>query len=218
MPIKPVTVYQVAIDNYDDSLLAYLTAPDQDKAAQYKSITRKKAFVSGRALLAYAVAKITSNKSYCLDYSDHGKPLLTTPNNLYFNLSHSANTLCLAIAKQAIGIDCEALKPRPVQAIADFIPNLQISALTDDPLLNFYIAWTRYEATVKLNGESVFSTTLENPTKQPLRRSFLIDQTVFSIATATPVTVSFVGVDLLSNQQLELTATEIATTDCRLSG
>lgn len=192
------TVYHVSIDDYDESLLTYLNQSDQEKAQRFNAAKRKQSFISGRALLAYALNELTGSTDYQLSYTTHGKPQLIFPKNLFFSISHSGREVFLLIYQSPVAIDCEQLKERNFAAIIDFLPQLKSQYKnSNNALVDFYLAWTRYEAQTKLLGQSVFSAASNN---QFITASFITKNVVLSIVSTEPLTYDFYSVNFNSNQ------------------
>lgn len=76
---------------------------------------RGRAYLLTRCLLRQELARRlnTAPQSIKLEYSQHGKPGLPG-HPLHFNLSHSADLLCLAFHHAPVGIDVQELRPRTV--------------------------------------------------------------------------------------------------------
>ncbi len=77
----------------------------------------------------------------------HGKPYLVG-NPVYFNLSHTADTVAVAVAHQQVGLDLEAPKARECPAL---MKRLSDKEKEED----FFLLWTAKEAYVKYRGESL---------------------------------------------------------------
>jgi 4'-phosphopantetheinyl transferase len=104
--------------------------------------------------------------------TEHGKPFLPDHPELCFNLSHSGDTLALAVTRGAdVGVDIELVKPmqRFGGVAARFLAPSEHHALERLPeerqLEAFYACWTAKEAFVKALGTGL---------KTPLR-SFEVD-------------------------------------------
>lgn len=83
-----------------------------------------------------------------LSFSQNGKPL---SNALYFSISHSNDIACVAISNTNVGIDVEKIKP--LENLEKLIDTLfeELPFNSNDLLLNFYLAYTSYEAYIKYN-------------------------------------------------------------------
>ncbi|HEB96228.1 MAG TPA: 4'-phosphopantetheinyl transferase superfamily protein [Sedimenticola thiotaurini] len=97
------------------------------------------------------------------DYGPSGKPLLSDPCPLHFNLSHAGGMGLLVVSGDApVGIDLEPERERAnARAIARRIFSAdilaQIGALDDTPFQHAFLHhWTALEARVKCRGGSIF--------------------------------------------------------------
>ncbi len=89
----------------------------------------------------------------------HGKPRLTPPQSLEFNLSHSGDWLVMAIAKEVpLGVDIQQLdRQRRIDRLARrYFSGPEVELLSDldgdDYLRHFYRLWTLKEAWTKAHG------------------------------------------------------------------
>ncbi|GAB7140514.1 hypothetical protein RsTz2092_04630 [Deferribacterales bacterium RsTz2092] len=82
---------------------------------------------------------------------EHGKPFIPD-SNICFNVSHSAGVLVLGLDTQPVGVDIEFMRQRNFADISKHYFGREITAISE-----FYIAWTRHEACVKLAGGSIFN-------------------------------------------------------------
>ncbi len=90
-------------------------------------------------------------------YNEHGKP--SWPQQ-HFNMSHSANLLCLAFHHAEIGVDIQQI--RPVRRIAEIAPRimnpLQLERFRENGSSpeEFFTCWSIAEALVKLHGATIW--------------------------------------------------------------
>lgn len=90
-------------------------------------------------------------------YNEHGKP--TWPQQ-HFNLSHSANLLCLAFHHAEIGVDIQQI--RPVRRMDDIAPRIMSPQQLERFRANgstpeeFFTCWSIAEALVKLHGSTIW--------------------------------------------------------------
>lgn len=188
--IKP-HLYHAHLSEFTPNLFDYLSPDDQQKALAKQNPSRYQMFVMGRALLAKALKMLTDCPDYQLDYNEAGKPLLCSPNDWHFNLTHSDEHLFLIIQPHhSIGIDSEYLKPRNFQRLAEkiFTPQqCQSIETADDPLIRFYQLWTRHEALVKQLGLSVFSNTTNGLHEQCYFHSYHYANLLITICNHRPL-------------------------------
>jgi 4'-phosphopantetheinyl transferase len=113
-----------------------------------------------RKILAQTVNESPSKIS--IKKTEHGKPYLADCPEVVFNLSHSANTLIIAVSRNCqLGIDIEHCKPRVnLQGLVDKCFAEEESAYwralpEAQKMREFYRFWTRKEAFVKATGRGI---------------------------------------------------------------
>ena len=89
----------------------------------------------------------------------NGKPYLFN-NDLYFNITHTANMIFMVVADRNVGIDAESFKSRKrsAQAIADrYFSEHEASVLRKSANLSrdFYTLWTLKESEVKRSSDGI---------------------------------------------------------------
>lgn len=138
-------IYLVDCESYSvEELLnsKYLSPVEKCSFEKYKNIEVKKEKI---------ISRILKNK-YIGEYhlSDTGKPV---SNSIYFNISHSHQTVVLVMDSVPIGIDIE--KIRPVNKdLVDFISSeYEKEYIKDDE--SFYKIWTNKEALAKAYGSGI---------------------------------------------------------------
>lgn len=136
---------------------------EQTKAASFKNSMLRDRYIAVRGLLRVTLAHYLATDPATLQFSfgKHGKPALIG-HQLYFNLSHSANTLAVAISDQDnIGVDIEQIKQRNgLQEIAErCFSKLELNHWNRLPESlqhqAFYQLWTKKEAFVKAVGHGI---------------------------------------------------------------
>jgi 4'-phosphopantetheinyl transferase len=113
-----------------------------------------------RKILAQTVNESPSKIS--IKKTEHGKPYLADNPEVVFNLSHSANTLVIAVSRNCqLGIDIEHCKQRTnLQGLVDKCFSEEESAYwrtlpEAQKMHEFYRFWTRKEAFVKATGRGI---------------------------------------------------------------
>jgi 4'-phosphopantetheinyl transferase len=91
--------------------------------------------------------------------SEDGKPRLSDPTKLHFNLSHSGSLGLIAVATDIdVGVDVEKIRPRRdlVRLAARWLTDPEAAAIAEaderEREAVFYAAWTRHEARTKCTG------------------------------------------------------------------
>ncbi len=116
--------------------------------------------LSSRELLQLALRRTHGNLTLPgIAYTSHGKPYFPNLPEIHFNLSHSGvYTLC-ALSSHCVGVDIEIIKTRKTQLPQYALTEKEYTeylSLGGD-LASFYHIWTKKEAYVKFNGQSIVS-------------------------------------------------------------
>ncbi len=140
-----------------------LAQDEKARAERFYFERDKHRFVVARAGLRTLLAQYADLPACAipLEYGPSGKPCLPSSFGLEFNLSHSQDAAIFAVARHAIGVDLEAI--RPVQyalSVAEgFFTPAEIAALRLEPPDQlseaFLRCWTRKEAYVKASGHGL---------------------------------------------------------------
>jgi 4'-phosphopantetheinyl transferase len=162
-----IHVWHAALDREDTSvcqLESTLSYEEKARADRFHFANDRKRFVVARGLLRELLGAYLQQApvSLAFSYGQHGKPALSGGNSLSglcFNLSHSANLVVYAIARERnLGIDVEHIRP---ESAGDGIAERYFSALEMNDLKTlppekrvegFFNCWTRKEAYLKATG------------------------------------------------------------------
>ncbi len=145
------------------SFMALLSGDEKLKAESFKFPLLRNRYIAVRGLLRQTLAGYLDVDPVGLrfDIGQHGKPALSG-GHLHFNLSHSADTLVMAVGNIAdIGIDIEISKPkRDLAQLAErcfsakeYQGWCQLPPAQQGPA--FYRLWTKKEAFVKAVGRGI---------------------------------------------------------------
>lgn len=145
--------------------LAWLTKPELARFNRFQFDRHRKQLLLGRVLMRAALScydRSVAPASWQFIHNDYGKPAISPQQNsaaVYFNLSHSAEKVVLAVSRfEGIGVDIEcARKPRRIAAIAQrYFSQKEAAALLALPetlqQARFYDLWTLKEAYIKACG------------------------------------------------------------------
>lgn len=116
-------------------------------------------WLAGRVLLS-SIAGIENLVN--LQYGPYGKPRFPDEMGLFFNISHSVDSIALFVSDECeVGCDIELIRPRHswlqiAKACFSYRDLTSLYSLPEDQqLTEFWRLWTRYEAKIKLFGLSV---------------------------------------------------------------
>lgn len=167
MESRSIKIWLGEISNYEEEYPLHwsiLDVNEKQQASNFKNEHFRLRYVAIhaklRTLLAQAVD--TNPEELRIEIAQHGKPYLTDYPDVSFNLSHTANTMAVAITSHCVlGIDIEICKPRAnLSALVEkcfgeeekrFWYQLPENQKTQE----FYRFWTRKEAFVKATGRGI---------------------------------------------------------------
>ncbi len=166
-----VDIHMGHIAAQSDNDARYLTCLSDEEIAKINAIKKaaqRSRLIETRAFLRQHLAHYTGQPAPAIriERSEHGKPYLTDFPRIQFNLSHSGDSLLLAICKHSppglmLGVDIEVIRPRvnlpgvvskcfsiPEQAAWQQLPRHQ-------QLAAFFQSWTAKEAFAKAIGRGL---------------------------------------------------------------
>ncbi len=149
----------------NDTLLAFVTTAEQQRAQGMTSSRRQCEWLAGRALLRQCLGYYTGYDGLALQFgkTDAGKPVLAHPDAPAFSLSHGPGWIGCAVARSAcvgLDIDSEARRNRIGEIAERFFHPVEQSAITragDEAGRKqaFFRSWTLKEAYIKALGETI---------------------------------------------------------------
>ncbi|MDI1232598.1 MAG: 4'-phosphopantetheinyl transferase superfamily protein [Methylobacter sp.] len=154
----------VADDEHYQSCWRVLDAAEQAQAEKFKHDWLRKRYVEVHGRLRNVLAQTLNlpPEKISIKKAEHGKPYLADNPELVFNLSHSANTMVIAVGWNCqLGVDVECCKPRAsLAALVDkCFAEEEIAYWNQLPeaqkTVEFYRFWTRKEAFVKATGRGI---------------------------------------------------------------
>ncbi|WP_075186348.1 4'-phosphopantetheinyl transferase family protein [Teredinibacter haidensis] len=126
-------------------------------------------FLQGRRMVKQALSDVlaVSPSDIRFAYSDNGKPRLANDCGWHFNISHCNTAVVVAISKENLGVDVEAVHrgrgkaPPPWQNSLNFMHAytaewVEQQESEEDKAKLFTLLWTLMESEVKLNDSSIF--------------------------------------------------------------
>ena len=155
-------------EHFDDvrlrkQCLSWLTENEMCRLNRYSFKRHRKQFLLGRMLIRNALSQYSDVDPQDWEFTEneYGKPILESKHHqsLFFNLSHSANCLVVAISRVSqLGVDIELSDKlrRVIKIGARYFSNSEIKELSSLPesqqLSRFYDLWTLKEAYIKARG------------------------------------------------------------------
>jgi len=147
-----------------EQFASYLDQDERARAARFHFERDRRRFMAGRGLLRQILASYLDLApiEVRFGYTANGKPYLPAHSELRFNVSHSADTLVAAVARDRhLGVDVEVLPLDAADAgVADLVfCGFERAALegTDATEYSRMFArlWTRKEAYIKADGRGM---------------------------------------------------------------
>ena len=119
--------------------------------------------VFGEALLRYVLALEYSidSRSISFEYNSYGKPELSGPMKVSFNISHSGYWIGCVTGSGELGLDIERINRIKIPEISDTVfTSREIEFLNslngDDYINSFYRFWTLKESYIKARGMGIY--------------------------------------------------------------
>ncbi|OEZ49759.1 4'-phosphopantetheinyl transferase family protein [Janthinobacterium lividum] len=158
---QEIALWQIDLDaSHLDTLAASLNPMESDKAGRFHSLALQTRYRRSQGALRQIMSSYLDvpPAAVAFQHGAFGKPTLAG-HALQFNLSHSGNTMLLAIARHSVGVDVEQCAETPV----DLDPLLELLCHADERTAMaalapnqrrqlFYPLWTRKEAYLKALG------------------------------------------------------------------
>lgn len=151
-------------DNAVPPALDLLDVDERARALRYRFPTHRNRFLAARIFLREALAQYLGieARDVRLLYSNTGKPQMDKPRGIRFNLSHSGDSVAVAVTlDREVGIDVEEIC-RPVDAMGlagRFFSSAEAAWVQSQPAAlrqqAFFTCWTAKEAYLKARGEGL---------------------------------------------------------------
>ncbi len=162
-----IDVWRIELNVSDDLLVFYndlLSIDELDRAKRFRFKKDRDHFITGRAVLRLLLSKYLQQTVPKISflYTEKGKPFVSNPIDLQFNLSH-ANGFALAAfsLKHPLGVDVEWINPKvEIDLVArHFFASGEIKRLFELPATQrsvaFFNCWTRKESFIKAIGDGL---------------------------------------------------------------
>ncbi len=159
-----VTLLVVPLPGEAGSNLDLLSPGEITRAARFTVEHPRRVFVTARAALRRALGTWLSldPAAFVFLLGPHGKPRLDPPSSLRFNLSHSGDSIVIALTEGIdLGVDVEELdRHTPTERLARrFFTQAEARAVEQAPEADrnriFFHCWTAKEAVLKATGSGL---------------------------------------------------------------
>jgi 4'-phosphopantetheinyl transferase len=162
-----VHVWRAKLDRSDELVKQFrntLAADEIDRANRFHFERHRRDYVVGRGLLRELVGRYIGVRPETLvfSYGAYGKPALSGPHPLRFNMSHSGGMALFGFTeKQDIGIDVEHIRAdfASEDIARRFFSAVEVEGLSalpvEERVAAFFRCWTRKEAFIKATGKGL---------------------------------------------------------------
>jgi 4'-phosphopantetheinyl transferase len=142
-------------------LLDLLDDEERRRAARYAHVPSRQQFIVSRAALRTLLGRYLDRapQEVCFNSGPQGKPMLASPEDVHFNVSHTQGLALIAVTLQGpVGIDVEQSRhcPTYLDMAERFFSPAEAAALRSLPAERsaeaFFHVWTRKEAFLKALG------------------------------------------------------------------
>lgn len=112
--LEEVHIWKFTTDKYKSYInlfTSWLSNTEYKYMAQLKNKNRQQAFIISRGIIKQIISMYLGNSPATIEifYTSYMKPYLKNQ-FLYFNISHSADLVLIALARKPVGIDIEKLR------------------------------------------------------------------------------------------------------------
>jgi len=157
-------VWLIPLDMQDRmvvQLAKILSRDEREQSSQLRKGSVRKNFIVARGYLRRILACYVKVRpeTIVFDFNENGKPELpkNSPEEIFFNLSHTDMTAVCAVARRPVGIDIEfAGKEWPHEQFREFLSAPEFKTLSMLPQAErnraFLKVWVRKEAYLKAKG------------------------------------------------------------------
>lgn len=162
-----VNIYAVNIsDNVNfhklNELMPFISEEKLHRVKKFYKLEDLKRGVMSEILVRFILCKNfhVKNEDLSITKNYYGKPLLSYPKDIHFNVSHSGHWIVCAVHNLPVGIDIEQIKPIDFSIAQRFFSESEYeSILTSDEgsrLPLFYEFWTLKESYIKAVGKGLY--------------------------------------------------------------
>lgn len=156
--MKATKVYFARLGAYSAEELSdkYEKIKERFIAKDGERISQRKESILGRLLLHKALEEFQTGE-YTVEYSGGEKPVLKGKSDLYFNVSHSADFVVIAISDSEVGCDIQEIKPyNPKVAKRNYcLRETELIESSDNKDEVFIRLWALKESVLKYTGKGI---------------------------------------------------------------
>jgi 4'-phosphopantetheinyl transferase len=149
-------IYIASLSDYDDKKIIESYELIKDKFIAESKISHRKESLMGRLILDKAMKNLNAGE-YTVTYSGNEKPVFKSGKSLYFNISHSADYVTLAISDSEVGCDIQEIRPyNPRVAGRNYCQKeTELIENSDEKDEVFIRLWALKESILKFTGKGL---------------------------------------------------------------
>lgn len=146
-------------DEIYETLYKKVSPVRQARADRYMFRKDKNLCIGAQILLSFTLAN-EGIYDYALEYGDNGKPYLKDNDKVFFNLSHSGDTVMCVISDAQVGCDVEKCGEFDIRVAKKFFSDIEYAQLQrcendSDKKDVFFRIWTLKESFMKVTGQGM---------------------------------------------------------------
>lgn len=144
-----------------NNIMLYVSKEKQKQIQQLHLDIDKKLCLYSDILARLIICKTLniSNDMITFKKTKYGKPYLYGYNNFNFNISHTRNTIAIAISERPVGVDIEKIRSTEIKIAKRFFTANEFDYISEknmDAVQRFFLIWTKKEAYMKYVGKGLF--------------------------------------------------------------
>ena len=164
-----ISVYYAKVFPFleEDTFLYHLEKTEEERRKRIQRMKDQRSIyrsLSAGCLLHDALCErlgvsLESGQPFAIDYKKEGKPYLIGEPDINFNLSHSGDYVCCAVADVPVGVDIQkkvTVKSRIAERFFTGADNQKLSACGEEEREDlFFRMWSIKESFIKLTGKGM---------------------------------------------------------------
>jgi len=145
--------------NFIERLLPLVSTKKREQIGKFKFDIDKALSLYAEIIVRYSICTVLGikNTDILFEKNEYGKPHFKDYPELYFNISHTRNAVCVSILDKPTGIDIERIRIADIRIAERFFASNELKYIIASPKPNecFYEVWTKKEAYIKYLGKGL---------------------------------------------------------------
>lgn len=145
-------------DKIFEKYLALVDSARREKILKLSVREKRNQSLAAGVIVPLALKRLGYDGGVEISYGEHGKPRLTQPEGLFFNLSHSGEWTVAAFSDGEVGVDIQRVKPIDMRLAEKFFAEEERQAIAQSGSAQalFFRLWTVKESYLKALGTGLF--------------------------------------------------------------